>query len=180
MLKYPTDLFVYADLIWRVRPALIIECGTFSGASALYMAHQLDAIGGDGVVVTIDVDDWSGPDGYPDHVRLRYITGSSIDPDTLDYAMAHYEGGPVLVILDSCHRADHVYRELQMYGELVTIGSYLIVEDTNVHDVRDDYGPGPDDALAKWLPQHPEFVVDRECERFLLTAAPGGFLRRVR
>lgn len=179
MLKYPTDLFVYADLLWKIRPSLVIETGTFAGGSALYLAHQLDAIGGDGVVVTIDVDDWSGPDGYPDHLRIRYVQGSSTDSDVVDRVMGFYDGGSVLVVLDSCHAAEHVYQELQLYGELVTVGSYLVVEDTNVHAVRDDYGLGPDDALAKWLPRHPEFLVDRDCERFLLTAAPGGWLRRV-
>lgn len=176
LLKYPTDLIVYQELIWRVRPSVIIETGTFAGGSALFFAEQLDAVG-DGIVVTIDVQDWSGPDGYPTHERIRYLSGSSLDLE-LRHTVHAVAGGAVMVVLDSAHTAEHVLGELEAYAPLVTPGSYLIVEDTNVHDVA-EYGAGPDDALAQWLPDHPEFIVDRECERFMLTAAPGGWLRRV-
>lgn len=180
LLKYPTDLLVYAELIWRVRPDVIIETGTFAGGAALYFADALDHVG-HGHVFTIDVDDWSGPDGWPRHERITYMIGaSSTDPFVVDGVRSQIRSGDsVLVVLDSNHSRNHVIAELDAYAGLVTRGSYLVVEDTNVHDVRDDYGDGPDDALKLWLPLHDEFIVDRECERFMLTAAPGGWLRRV-
>lgn len=179
IIKYPSDLLVYAELVWRVRPHLVISTGTFKGGDALFFATQLDAVG-HGQVVTIDVNDWSGPEGLPDHPRITYVRGSSTDPAVTEIVRDLVpEDGAVMAVLDSCHDESHVVAELNAYGPLVTRGSYLVVEDTNVHEVRDDYGPGPDDALAKWLPEHPEFVVDRSCERFMLTAAPGGWLRRV-
>lgn len=179
LLKYPTDLWIYGELIWRVRPDVIIETGTFAGGFALFCADWLDRIG-HGVVLTIDVEDWSGLDGYPAHHRIEYLSGSSTEHEVVAAVTSYAEDGTsVMVVLDSNHTRDHVLAELDTYGPLVTRGSYLIVEDTNVHQVRDDYGDGPDDALAKWLPEHPEFVIDRECERFMLTAAPGGWLRRV-
>lgn len=179
ILKYPTDLWVYGELLWRVRPEIVIETGTFAGGSALFMADVLDRIG-HGMVHTVDVADWSGPDGYPEHPRILYWRGSSTDPKIVDRLRVEADGATVLVVLDSNHTADHVAAELEAYADLVSVGSYLIVEDTNVHAVRDDYPPGPDDAVAKWLPEHPEFVVDRDCERLLLTANPGGYLRRIR
>jgi cephalosporin hydroxylase len=147
--------------------------------SALFFADMLDMIG-EGQVITIDNADWSDSDGYPEHHRITYLRGSSTDGVIVDSVRAMADGRTCLVILDSDHRAEHVEAELDAYGPLVSLGSYLIVEDTNVHDVRPDYPAGPDDALAKWLPDHPEFMVDRDCERLLLSAAPGGFLRRIR
>jgi cephalosporin hydroxylase len=179
LLKYPTDLWVYGELLWRIRPELVIETGTYVGGATLFFADMLEMIG-EGQVVTIDNADWSGPEGYPEHHRITYLSGSSTDEIIVDSMRAFADGRTCLVILDSDHRAEHVEAELDAYGPLVSLGSYLIVEDTNVHAVRPDYPAGPDDAVAKWLPDHPEFVVDRDCERLLLSAAPGGFLRRIR
>jgi cephalosporin hydroxylase len=179
LLKYPTDLWVYGELLWRIRPEIVVETGTYVGGATLFFADMLDMIG-EGQVVTIDNADWSGPEGYPEHGRITYLQGSSIDDVIVDSVRAFADGRTCLVILDSDHAAAHVGAELDAYGPLVSLGSYLIVEDTNVHDVRPDYPAGPDDAVAKWLPDHPEFVVDRDCERLLLSAAPGGFLRRIR
>ena len=88
---------------------------------------------------------------------------------------------PVMVILDSDHQAAHVLNELNLYAPLVTVGSYLIVEDTHITHEWDVPGieRGPAEALAEWLPLHPEFEVDLTRERFGLTVCSGGFLKRV-
>lgn len=179
LLKYPTDLWIYGELLWKIRPEVVVETGTYVGGATLFFADMLDHIGA-GMVVSIDVNDWAGPEGLPTHPRITYLSGSSVDPAIVKQVQKLVGGQTCLVILDSDHAATHVGNELDAYGPLVSLGSYLIVEDTNVHEVRADYPPGPDDAVAKWLPDHPEFLVDRDCERLLLSAAPGGYLRRIR
>lgn len=179
LLKYPTDLWVYGELLWRVRPEVVVETGTYVGGAALFFADMLDNIG-EGTVISIDVADWADAEGPPAHPRISYLRGSSVDPTIVGRVAEVAAGRTCFVILDSDHAADHVTAELDAYAPLVSLGSYLVVEDTNVHEVRADYPPGPDDAVAKWLPHHPEFVVDRDCERLLLSAAPGGYLRRIR
>jgi len=176
--KCPTDMWVYQELIDDLRPGLVIETGTFRGGSAAFIADRLE-LAGHGQVVTIDVD--VQPD-RPQHPRLTYLTGSSVDPDILaDVTTRVVPGSPVLVILDSDHSQKHVAAELRAYAPLVTPGSYLIVEDTNVngHPAAPDHGPGPWEATQEFLATDPGFVVDERCERYYLTQNPSGFLRRV-
>lgn len=181
VLKNPMDLWIYHEKIWEVRPDIIIETGTAHGGSAMYLAHQLDLIG-KGRVVSIDIH---GSELYPNrlpHPRLSYVKGSSADAALIGSIFASVsQDDVVLVILDSDHRRDHVFAELQLLGPRVTRGSYLIVEDTNVNGrpVVPEHGAGPAEALEAWLPQHPEFVPDKSCERLHLTFNPGGYLRRV-
>jgi len=173
--KMPTDLWVYAELIHDLRPELIIETGSYNGGSALFLASMCDLVDR-GRVISIDLD--PQPD-LPTHDRLEFVTASSTDPSVVA-RMADEPADTVLVILDSDHTASHVYAELDAYAPLVTAGSYLIVEDGNIngHPVLPGWGPGPTEALAEWLPDHPEFTPDRHCERFLLTQNPNGYLRR--
>ncbi len=179
--KHPCDLMVYQAIIWEHRPNVIIECGTFRGGSALFLAEQLDAAVRDGFVVTIDVNaDY--PHRY--HPRLTYLQHSSEDPKALqkvkEMSAATAPEPRVMVILDSDHHKEHVLAELELWAPLVTPGQYLIVEDTciNGHPVLSGWGPGPFEAVAEWLPRHPEFEVDRSRERFLSTFNPDGYLRR--
>jgi cephalosporin hydroxylase len=88
----------------------------------------------------------------------------------------------VIVLLDSDHTKDHVLAELNAYSPLVTPGSYLIVEDTNLngHPVDPDYGPGPMEALDAFLTTHSEFAHDTTQDKFLLSFNPKGYLKRAR
>ena len=173
--KYPTDLQLYQELIWELKPRLIIETGTAFGGSALYFAHLLDALGS-GKVVSIDLEPVKN--SYPRHPRIAYIGGkSSTAPETLlevrawVYGLADVLiGRPTLIILDSDHAKDHVLDELNIYAGLVPPGSWLVVEDTNVngHPVYPEHGPGPQEALDEWLPKHPDFKADeRKATKFL-------------
>lgn len=178
-LKCPLDLWVYQEMLWELRPDLIVECGTASGGSALYLATLLDLIG-TGRVVTIDIE---VRPGRPTHDRIEYITGSSTDPTVTERIVAASEGAAtVMVILDSDHSQGHVQKELELYAPLVTVGSYLVVEDTNVngHPVSPGFGPGPWEAVEAFLEGTEDFVVDDTREKFFLTFNPRGFLRRVR
>ncbi len=181
-LKCPLDMWVYQEILAEVRPGLVVETGTWHGASALFLAQVLDALG-EGEVVTIDVEERSP---RPDHPRLRYVAGSSADAALIEALFADRQRGePCLVILDSDHAKAHVARELELFAPRVSVGSYLIVEDTNVngHPVWPGYGGGggggPFEAVQEFLPRHPEFRADPAREKFLMTFNPGGFLRRV-
>jgi cephalosporin hydroxylase len=176
LMKCPLDLWIYQELLVRTRPDVVIETGTWAGGSALYLSMILDHLG-HGRVITIDIE----PRPHrPQHPRLHYVSGSSVDPLIVAQVREAVAGDRALVILDSDHQAAHVYREILLYSPLVQVGDYLIVEDTNVngHPVWPDFGPGPMEAVDKFLSKTDEFMIDRRCERFLMTLNPRGYLRR--
>lgn len=157
--KSPLDLQLYQELIWRLRPRVIVETGTAFGGSALFMAHILDIIG-HGDVISIDVKPYDHR--WPNHRRISYLPGRSSTDRAVAEVIDVYRGEPLMVILDSDHRKHHVLAELDLYAPLVSENSYLIVEDTNIcgHPVFPEHLPGPQEALDEWLPKHPEFEID--------------------
>ena len=176
--KCPQDLWIYQEIIWELRPDIIIECGTADGGSALFMASILDLIN-NGDVITIDIED--RPD-RPKHKRITYLVGSSTSDEVLEKVRwLIREEDSVMVVLDSDHSKAHVLDELFRYGKLVTRGSYLIVEDTNIngHPVAPYFGPGPMEAVEEFLKKNQNFAVDKGKEKFLLTFNPKGYLRKV-
>lgn len=175
-LKCPLDLWIYQEILHEVRPDLVVECGTYRGGSALFLASICDLLG-HGEVVTIDVD--PVPD-RPSHPRLHYLTGSSTSLEILRDVATRAGTGSVLVILDSDHRRSHVLAELRLYRSIVTPGSYLIVEDTciNGHPLLPDFGPGPMEAVDEFLREAAEYSSDVTREKLYLTFNPRGFLRR--
>lgn len=180
ILKNPMDLWVYQDILWDLRPTLLIETGTAYGGSALFFARQFDKLGV-GHVVTIDPE--PAP-ALPQHDRITYVNASSIDLVIMEAVEKCAATHPrVMVILDSDHSAEHVLTELDAYAPLVTANQFLVVEDTNINgrpvDIDWKGGPGPGPAVDTWLPAHPEFQRDMLAERYLLTHNPGGWLRRV-
>jgi cephalosporin hydroxylase len=186
IVKNPCDLWMMIELFQRLRPTAIVETGTYRGGSASFWADMLRVLEIPASVVTIDVHpQWSFA---PESKGILSIVGPSTDPSVVGQvqsaiadAKARREG-PILVTLDSDHTQGHVAREMTLYSGLVTVGSYLVVEDTNVngHPSRPDAGPGPWEAVTEFLAQRSDFVADRDCERYLLTYCPRGWLRRVR
>jgi cephalosporin hydroxylase len=179
--KFPQDVMTYARLLFQLRPRWVVELGTLYGGSALFFADVLRLAGGRGEVLTVD----KAPLPMAlDAKHVEFIRGFCQDPNVVTYVHARVASaaGPVLLTLDCDHTAAHVRAELDTYADLVTPGSYLVVEDGNLngHPVVPEFGPGPAEALAQWLPDHPEFVPDPECEGHLITMNPGGWLRRVR
>src|SRR5829696_6461280 len=178
VLKCPLDLWSYQEILHEVRPELIIETGTYQGGSALFLASICDLLG-EGEVLTIDVD---RREGRPWHPRITYLTGSSTSNAILHQVRRRARGtSRVLVILDSGHAKDHVLSEMDAYAPLVTPGSYLVVEDTNLngHPVDSEHGPGPAEAVAEFLERNDAFVRDERREKFLLTFNPGGYLEKL-
>jgi len=114
--------------------------------------------------------------------RVELIVGSSVEPRVTDHIAQEVRDKTVLVTLDSLHTHDHVLKEMEIYSKLVTPGSYLVVQDTNLngHPVLPQWGPGPMEAVQEFLRTHDNFVVDRGREKFLLTFYPGGWLKRVK
>jgi cephalosporin hydroxylase len=183
VLKYPTDLMVYQEILWELKPDILIETGSERGGSALYFAMLFDYMK-EGTVISIDRD-LSRVE--VDHPRIEWIEGDSTMPDTIErLKMRLGEATTVMVTLDSSHVKDHVLKEMELYAPFVSVGSYLIVEDTqnNGHPVQTyyppDYGPGPMEAVEKFLTKHPEFHVDHSREKYLLTSNPHGFLKRIK
>lgn len=177
--KCPLDTWVFQELLFEVRPDVMVETGTYKGGSSFYYASLMDLLR-HGRVLTVDIEDYSGK---PPHERVTFFLGSSTSPDTLRRLRAAIAPGErVMVTLDSDHHAAHVAEELKLYSELVTPGSYLIVEDThfNGRPILPKFGPGPHEAVEAFLRVNSNFERDRGREKFGMTFNPGGWLKRIR
>lgn len=179
-LKCPLDLWIYQEILSQLRPDLIIETGTYAGGSALFFANLFDLMGIDGRVISIDVCESAN---FPAHPCITYLTGSSISEDIVSQVQKQVvKADKVICFLDSDHTCDHVLKEMKIYAQFVTLGSYLIVEDTNIngHPVYPDFGKGPTEAVEIFIAENDQYEIDSSCERFLLTMNPKGYLKRVR
>ncbi len=178
LLKCPLDLWVYQELLVRRRPDFVVETGTYCGGSALYFAMLFDHLE-HGRVITIDIEE---KPNRPAHSRITYVTGSSVESEVINRVREEVGDGRAMVVLDSDHQAPHVYEELVAYSPLVRVDDYLVVEDTNVngHPINPEFGPGPLEAVEKFLAESDEFVIDRRSERFLMTLYPQGYLKRIK
>jgi cephalosporin hydroxylase len=175
--KCPLDLWIYQEIMHEVRPDLIIETGTADGGSALYLAHVCDALG-TGQVLTVDIKE--SPLSKK-HERIEYLVGSSVSGDIISRVRERSAAAKcVMVILDSDHRKPHVLAELGLYSPLVSSGSYMIVEDTNLngHPVHPGHGPGPMEAVDEFLANHADLERDPSREKFMMTFNPKGYLRK--
>ena len=177
-LKNPLDLWVYQEIMVETRPELIVETGTYRGGSAFFLASICDLLGA-GEVVSIDIEPLR--DDYPAHPRVTYLGGrSSTDPEVVAEVRGRAREKRTLVVLDSDHSQAHVEAELAAYADLVPVGCYLIVEDSNIGQIRKDLLPGPLEAIGVLLAGTDAFEIDRSREKFLITFNPSGYLRRVR
>lgn len=177
--KPPTDLWIYQELITAVEPDLIIETGTLAGGSALFMHDTMQLNKNYGWIISIDTETSNIYETAKTSL-VKFLHGSSTDAETVAFVKAHiasYECQKVMVILDSNHEAEHVLQELRLYAPLVSVGSALIVEDTNNH-------PGPKAAVEEWFSEHEEtgmkFRPDYMCEKFMLTFNRNGYYERVK
>jgi len=177
--KYPTDLWVYQEILSSAKPDLVIETGTLYGGSALYLASLMDLLGR-GHVISVDLQ---RKPNLPSHPRITYITGSSVAPEViaeLEPLLEKYASR--MVILDSDHRKPHVDEELRIYHRYVTKDQYLIVEDSSVngHPVSAQFGPGPFESVLEFLKDNDLFTLDKTKEKFFVTANHNGYLLRVK
>lgn len=187
IVKCPLDLHSYQEIMFETKPDVIIETGTLHGGSALWFANMMELMNLSPGVISIDIHGDTIPP-RPQHEKIVYLTGSSVSKEIIESVESYISSATdilrraprVMVVLDSDHRANHVYQELQLYSSLVTPGCYLIVEDSNIggHPVLSGWGAGPMEAMESWLPGHPEFERDAYRERFLLTMNPMGYLKK--
>ena len=178
ILKCPMDMWIYQELIWKIKPDYIIETGTFRGGSALYYSHLFD-LQGQGEVITIDVMERPN---RPEHDRIHYLIGSSSDAEIFSQVKSMIgENKKVMVVLDSDHSRDHVFKEMQLWHSMVSKDSYMIVEDSNVngYPVRPDFGPGPMEAINDFLQINNMFEIDNSQEKSLMTQNPRGYLKKL-
>jgi cephalosporin hydroxylase len=208
LIQYPQDMVALQEIIWRVRPTLIIETGIAHGGSLIFSGSMLavleccvaaergtvvDPRRPRGRVLGIDIDirphNRERIEAHPLAGRIEMLQGSSIDPGIIDTVRRRAAGEPrVLVCLDSNHTHDHVLRELEAYAGLVTPGSYCIVCDTVIADLDPGmfpdrpwgHGDNPRTALQAFLAEHDEFEPDTEFDSLLVGSNPGGYLRRRR
>jgi cephalosporin hydroxylase len=186
MWKLPMDAFVIQELIFDIKPDLIIETGTGHGGSTTFYASLLQLINNDGKVITVDIEpkaSWHDIHSYEIHSRIYPILGNSVDDSTFELIDEIYrKNETTMVILDSWHSYDHVLKELNKYQDYVSRGSYMIIEDTHVsgHPVDWEHGDGPYEAVEEFLENNIKFVLDRTCEKHGMSFNPGGYLRRIR
>lgn len=198
IIQYPQDILAVQEIIWSVKPDLIIETGIAHGGSLIFSASmlELNVVGGgaaDAEVLGIDIEirahNRAAIEAHPMARRISMIEGSSVAPEVVAAVTAKAAGKrSVLVMLDSNHTHDHVLAELEAYARLATVGSYCIVFDTVIEDMPDEafadrsWGKGNNAKTAAWefLKRHSEFEVDKSIQhKLLITVAPEGYLRRL-
>ena len=178
--KAPTDLFVYQEVVQRVKPDWIIETGTANGGRALFLASICELLD-HGQVVSIDPE---VADDRADHPRITYVEGSPQSEEISQRVREMVGESPrVLVVLGSQPGTNlRMESEFNVYAPLVPVGSYVIMEYTilNGHPVWPGFGPGPGEAVKRILAHNSNWAVDTTLEKYALTFNPGGFLKRMR
>ncbi len=194
VIQFPQDIIAMQELIWTVKPDLIIETGIAHGGSLGFYASKLELLGGDGKVVGIDIDIRShnreAIEAHPMFKRISMIEGSSTDSAVIERVSCLAESAEtVMVLLDSFHTHEHVLGELNAYAPLVTKGSYLVVFDTTIEDMPKHLfsdspwgrGNNPKTAVHEFLKTNDRFEIDRQIQnKLLITVALDGYLKCVK
>ena len=195
IIQYPQDMMAMQEIIWNLKPDLIIETGIAHGGSLIYYASLLELIG-NGEIVGIDIDirehNRLEIENHPMFKRINMIQGSSIDPLIVEKVKEFTIGKKtILVTLDSNHTHEHVLAELNMYAPFVSLNSYIVVYDTIVEKLPQDYLPGhlrpwgigdnPLTAVKDFLKENEQFEVDSAINnKLLISVAPDGYLKRIK
>lgn len=171
ILKLPTDMWIYHEIIEEIKPDLIIETWTYLWWSALFMANICDLLGIDTKIVSIDIEHRQA---LPVHDRITWLKEDSTTQDLSKWNQYNN----ILVILDSDHTQQHVYKELVLYSQLKP--TMIIVEDTciNWNPVLPSFWPWPMEALDQFLSHNQDYIIDETKEKFIATQNPRWFLKK--
>lgn len=193
IIQHPQDIVALQELIWSIKPDLVVETGIAHGGSLILSASILELLGGKGKVVGIDIEirkhNRKAIEKHPLAKRIVMIEGSSTDPQVVEKVRRLAQGKKVLVYLDSSHSHDHVLSELELYSPLVSKGSYIVVFDTIAEYVPAKFmanrpwghGNNPKTAVDAFLREHQNFIIDGDMDaKLLISAALGGYLKRIR
>ncbi len=194
IIQFPQDVLATQEIIWRVKPDLIIETGIAHGGSLIFYASMLELLGEAGQVLGVDIDirehNRFEIESHPMFKRITMLQGSSINEEIAKQIhQIAADKRQVLVILDSNHTHNHVLKELELYAPLVTKGSYLIVFDTIIEDMPESFssdrpwgqGNNPKTAVQEFLRDNDRFQTDQEIQaKLLITVAPNGYLKCVK
>lgn len=192
IIQYPQDIVAMQEIVWKVKPDVIIETGVARGGSLVLYASILDLIG-KGKVVGVELDlrehNKKRIQDHPLSKRISFVEGSSTDATTFEKVTSQIKPSDVvMVILDSNHTEDHVTKELALYSKLVTRNSYLVVMDTSIEFMPDDYFPNrdwgkgnnPHSSVKKFLSTNKNFEIDQEVNgKLLISVAYDGYLKRI-
>lgn len=194
IIQYPQDMIAMQEIIWDIKPDLIIETGIAHGGSLIFYASLLEIIG-KGEILGIDIDirkhNRTEIENHSMAKRITMWEGSSISEDITSQVRKFAEGKEnIMVILDSNHTHDHVLAELELYAPLVSVGSYAVVFDTVVEDMPADYnwgprpwgkGNNPKTAVKTFLSTHDEFEIDQTIDaKLVISVAPSGYLKKIK
>jgi cephalosporin hydroxylase len=193
IIQFPQDLQAIQEIIWSVKPDVIIETGIAHGGGLVFYASMLELLGGDGQVVGVDIDirahNRARVESHPLARRIQMLQGSSVDEEIVRRVSVLARGKKTLVILDSNHTHEHVLSELRLYSPLVSCGSYVVIFDTTIEDQPEGFfkdrpwskSNNPKTAVREFLQTNNRFVIDKEIEgKLLITVARDGYLRCVR
>ena len=193
IIQYPQDIIAMQEIIWEVKPDLIIETGIAHGGSLIFYASILELIG-NGEVLGIDIDirehNRKEIEEHPMHKRITMLEGSSTSEELFKHVEKFCKSQKkILVCLDSNHTHDHVLKELEFYSQFVSINSYLVIFDTLIEDIPNEHsknrqwgvGNNPKTAVHEFLKNRDDFIIDKQFEnKMIITTAPDGFLKRVK
>ena len=193
IIKYPNDIVLLQEIIWDIKPDLIIETGIAHGGSIIFSASMLELIG-NGEVLAIDIDirehNLIEIKKHPLYKRITLLEGDSTSNKIVTDVYNIVENkNKIMVCLDSLHTHEHVKKELDIYSDMVSVDSYLILPDTFIeffpegyYDNRPwDVGNNPYTAMQEFLKENSNFIVDNErSDKLLITEAlGGGYLKRI-
>jgi cephalosporin hydroxylase len=175
--KSPLDSWVYQEIIFEMKPDVIVEIGTMFGGSTLALAHMLDTLG-HGKIIGLDITHEKVPNSVRQHPRITLIEGDACENFQQVKRLLSPDDN-ILVIEDSSHTYENTLNVLRTYSALTSPGNYFIVEDSICHHgLTVGPNPGPYEAIETFIDENPDFEIDRSKESFLITWNPKGYLRR--
>lgn len=198
MIQLPEDMMRIQEVIWDIKPDVVVETGVAHGGSLIFYASLFKAMD-KGRIIGVEVELRAhNRKAINDHMLREYITiveGSSIDPETVAEVKSHIkEDETVLVMLDSNHTKEHVLEELRHYGPMISVGSYIVAADGIMEQVAG--GPrtkpewvesNPKQAALAFVAENDDFIIEEpkwpfneSVVRERVTYWPGAFVKRIK